>query len=193
MALISSLTRCLENLRTAFSLGADRAILLKTDKETDSVLQPIHCSNLISQFITKNNIDVVLLGKQAIDDDYNQTGQMIGGLLGWPFVTNIAKLDYNENEGKFNARREIDGGTQEVKTGKNSVFTCDLRLNKPRLPKLTDIMKAKKKTIEIQEVDEEIFGQLKAVEVLSFEQPVNKKNCQMLKDVDELASVLNRL
>jgi len=140
--------QCQETLRTAMAMGVDRGILVETDAE----IQPLAAAKVLKAVIEKEQPELVLLGKQAIDDDSNQTGQMLAALLGWPqgtFACGVALAD-----GGLEVRREIDGGIQTVKLKLPAVVTSDLRLNEPRYVKLPNIMKAKKKPLDTLTVDE---------------------------------------
>ena len=134
---------CQETLRTALAIGADRAILVETDAE----LQPLAVAKLLKAVAQKESPQLVILGKQAIDDDSNQTGQMLAALLGWPQATFASKLRLAE--GKAEVTREVDGGLETVSIRLPAVVTTDLRLNEPRYVTLPNIMKAKKKTLEV--------------------------------------------
>lgn len=136
-------TACQETLRTALAMGADRAILVQTDVE----LQPLAVANLIKAVAEKEQPQLVFLGKQAIDDDANQTGQMLAAKLGWPQATNASKVVINDGEATVTS--EIDGGLQTVAVKLPSIVTVDLRLNTPRFATLPNIMKAKKKPLDI--------------------------------------------
>jgi electron transfer flavoprotein beta subunit len=133
---------CQETLRTALALGADRAILVETTVE----LQPLAVAKLLKALADKEKPQLVILGKQAIDDDANQTGQMLAALLGWPQATFASKLKLEE--GKASVTREVDGGLETISIKLPAVVTTDLRLNEPRYVTLPNIMKAKKKTLE---------------------------------------------
>src|ERR1043166_9736706 len=133
---------CQETLRTALAIGADRAILVETSEE----LQPLAVSKLLKKVIDKEQPSVVILGKQAIDDDCNQTGQMLAALLGWSQGTFASKIAIAD--GKATVTREVDGGLETVELKLPMVITTDLRLNEPRYASLPNIMKAKKKPIE---------------------------------------------
>src|ERR1700678_2410789 len=133
---------CQETLRTALAMGADRAILVETDPE----LEPLAVAKLLKQIVQKEAPQLVILGKQAIDDDCNQTGQMLAALLNWPQGTFASKLEIGS--GSLNVTREVDGGLETVKLKLPAVVTTDLRLNEPRYASLPNIMKAKKKPIE---------------------------------------------
>src|SRR6266487_1605512 len=132
---------CQETLRTALALGADRAILVETDAE----LQPLAVAKLLRAIAQKENPQLVILGKQAIDDDCNQTGQMLAALLGWPQATFASKVKIAG--GKADVTREVDGGLETIAIKLPAVVTTDLRLNEPRYVTLPNIMKAKKKPI----------------------------------------------
>jgi electron transfer flavoprotein beta subunit len=133
---------CQETLRTALALGADRAILVQTDTE----LQPLAVAKLLKAITEREKPKLVILGKQAIDDDSNQTGQMLAALLGWPQATFASKVKI-EGE-KAQVTREVDGGLETISIKLPAVVTTDLRLNEPRYVTLPNIMKAKKKTLE---------------------------------------------
>jgi electron transfer flavoprotein beta subunit len=142
VAISCGVTACQETLRTALALGADRAILV----ESTAVLQPLAVAKLIAAIAKKESPQLVLLGKQAIDDDANQVGQMVAALLDWPQATFASKLDIAD--GKASVKREVDGGLETVEIGLPAVVTTDLRLNEPRYATLPNIMKAKKKPLE---------------------------------------------
>jgi electron transfer flavoprotein beta subunit len=131
-----------ETLRTALALGADRAILI----ETDADLQPLAVAKLLKAVIDKEQPQLAILGKQAIDDDSNQTGQMLAALLGWAQSTSASKVDIAN--GRATVKREVDGGLETVETALPLVITTDLRLNEPRYATLPNIMKAKKKPLD---------------------------------------------
>jgi electron transfer flavoprotein beta subunit len=133
---------CQETLRTALAIGADRAILVETDVE----LQPLAVAKLLKAVCQKESPQIVILGKQAIDDDANQTGQMLAALLGWPQATFASKVTIAD--GKAQVTREVDGGLETVSIRLPAIITTDLRLNEPRYVTLPNIMKAKKKPLE---------------------------------------------
>jgi electron transfer flavoprotein beta subunit len=136
------LPACQETLRTALAIGADRAILVESDGE----LQPLAVAKLLKAVVEKEKPQLVILGKQAIDDDSNQTGQMLAALLGWPQATFASKVK-KEGE-KLQVTREVDGGLETISIKLPAVVTTDLRLNEPRYVTLPNIMKAKKKALE---------------------------------------------
>ena len=131
-----------ETLRTALAMGADRAILVKTDVNCE----PLAVAKILKAVVGKENPELVILGKQAIDDDSNQTGQMLAALLGWPQGTFAFRLEFGD--GAIDVTREVDGGLQTVSLKLPAIVTTDLRLNEPRYASLPNIMKAKKKPLE---------------------------------------------
>ncbi|MEI2779946.1 MAG: electron transfer flavoprotein subunit beta/FixA family protein [Candidatus Competibacter sp.] len=134
---------CQDTIRTALAMGADRGILVETDAE----LQPLAVAKLLKAVVEKEKPDLVILGKQAIDDDANQTGQMLAALLGWPQGTFASKIEVGA--GALDVTREVDGGLETVAVKLPAVVTTDLRLNEPRFVKLPNIMKAKKKPLDV--------------------------------------------
>jgi electron transfer flavoprotein beta subunit len=134
---------CQETLRTALALGADRAILVETAVE----LQPLAVAKLLQAIVAKEQPQLVLMGKQAIDDDANQTGQMLAALLDWPQATFASKIEIAGSSASV--KREVDGGLETVAVSLPAVITADLRLNEPRYATLPNIMKAKKKPLEV--------------------------------------------
>lgn len=131
-----------ETIRTALAMGADRGILVKSDTE----VEPLAVAKLLKAIVAKEAPDLVILGKQAIDDDSNQTGQMLAALLGWPQGTFASKVVVQDDG--FEVTREVDGGLETVKLARPAIITTDLRLNEPRYASLPSIMKAKRKPIE---------------------------------------------
>jgi len=142
VAVSCGVTQCQETLRTAMAIGADRGILVETDAE----LQPLAVAKLIKALADKEQPQLIILGKQAIDDDCNQTGQMLAALLGWPQATFASKVTVDG--GKVTVVREVDGGLETVALQLPAIVTTDLRLNEPRYVTLPNIMKAKKKPLE---------------------------------------------
>ena len=143
IAVSCGVQQCQETLRTAMAIGADRAILVQTDEE----LQPLAVAKLLKALADKEQPQLIILGKQAIDDDCNQTGQMLAALLGWPQATFASKVTIED--GKATVTREVDGGLETVALTLPAVVTTDLRLNEPRYVTLPNIMKAKKKPLDV--------------------------------------------
>src|SRR4249920_151816 len=175
---------CQETLRTALALGADRAVLVETDAE----LQPLAVAKLLRAIAQKENPKLVILGKQAIDDDCNQTGQMLAALLGWPQATFASKLKLDGD--KADVTREVDGGLETISIKLPAVMTTDLRLNEPRYVTLPNIMKAKKKTLEVvtpEALGVDLTPRLTTVRV---EEPPKRKAGVQVKSVEELVDKL---
>jgi len=143
IAVSCGVTQCQETLRTAMAIGADRGILVESTDE----LQPLAVAKLLKALVDKEQPGLVILGKQAIDDDCNQTGQMLAALAGLPQATFASKVEVVD--GKLNCTREIDGGLETLTLSLPAVITTDLRLNEPRYVTLPNIMKAKKKTLDV--------------------------------------------
>jgi electron transfer flavoprotein beta subunit len=143
VAISCGVTQCQETLRNAMAIGADRGILVETDVE----LQPLAVAKLLKALADKEQPQLIILGKQAIDDDCNQTGQMLAALLGWPQATFASKVVVEGD--KVSVTREVDGGLETVSLSLPAIITTDLRLNEPRYVTLPNIMKAKKKTLDV--------------------------------------------
>ena len=173
-----------ETLRTALAIGADRAILV----ETDADVQPLAVAKLLKALVDKEGPQLVILGKQAIDDDSNQTGQMLAALLGWSQATFASKLEVEGSD--FKVTREVDGGLQTVKLKGPAIVTTDLRLNEPRYASLPNIMKAKKKPIDDKSAADYGVDLTPHLEVLKTTEPAGRKAGVKVKDVAELVSKL---
>ena len=177
-----------ETLRTALAMGMDRGILVKTDLTPDDELQPLAVAKVLKALVAKEEAEMVLLGKQAIDDDSNQTGQMLAALLGWPQGTFASKLAIED--GRIEVIREIDGGLETVSLDLPAVVTADLRLNEPRYASLPNIMKAKKKPIDTlapEDLGVDVTPRLKTLKV---EEPVKREAGVIVADVAELVGKL---
>jgi electron transfer flavoprotein beta subunit len=173
-----------EQLRTALALGADRAIHVATDERVESLA----VAKLLKQVVDAEQPQLVILGKQAIDTDNNQTGQMLAALTGWGQGTFASKVDVQE--GTVNVTREIDGGLQTVALKLPAVVTTDLRLNEPRYAKLPDIMKAKKKPLDTKTPEELGVDIASRVTQLQVETPAERKGGIKVGSVDELVDKL---
>jgi electron transfer flavoprotein beta subunit len=161
--------RCQETLRTALAMGADRAVLVEAATE----LQPLAVAKLMKAIVDKEQPGLVLLGKQAIDDDSNQTGQMLAALLGWPQATFVSKLEVQD--GKAVAAREVDEGIERLEVKLPAVVTVDLRLNEPRYASLPNIMKAKKKPVETVKPEDLGVDPAPRLQYLKFEEPPRRQ------------------
>jgi len=177
-------TQCQETLRTALAIGADRAILVDTDAE----LQPLAVAKILKALSEKEQAQIIILGKQAIDDDSNQTGQMLASLLDIPQATFASKVLVAD--GKASVTREVDGGLETIAISLPAVITTDLRLNEPRYVTLPNIMKAKKKSLDIvkpEELGVDIAPRLKTLKV---EEPPKRSAGVMVADVAALVDKL---
>ena len=175
---------CQETLRTALALGADRAILV----ETDADLQPLAVAKLLRAVAAEEKPDLVIVGKQAIDDDANQTGQMLAALLDWPQATYASKVEIADGVAKV--KREVDGGLETVQMKLPAVVTTDLRLNEPRYATLPNIMKAKKKPLDVVQpaaLGVDVTPRLTTVKV---SEPPKRKGGGRVADVKELVAKL---
>jgi electron transfer flavoprotein beta subunit len=178
------LTACQETLRTALAIGADRAVLVETDVE----LQPLGVAKILKALVDKEQPQMVILGKQAIDDDANQTGQMLAALLDWPQATFASKVDIAN--GVATVKREVDGGLETLELRLPAVVTTDLRLNEPRYATLPNIMKAKKKpmeTITPAALGVDVTPRLTTLKVV---EPPKRKGGGKVADVAELVAKL---
>jgi electron transfer flavoprotein beta subunit len=177
--------QCQETIRTALAMGADRGIHVNTDAE----LQPLAVAKLLKAVADKEQPGLIIVGKQAIDDDSNQTGQMLAALLGWSQGTFANKLAIN-GDGSADLKREIDGGLENVKLKLPAVITTDLRLNEPRYASLPNIMKAKKKPIDAQTPQSLGVDVAPRLKTLKVEEPPGRKAGIKVKTVAELIDKL---
>ena len=179
---------CQETLRTALALGADRAILVETDVE----LQPLAVAKLLRAIVQKENPQLVILGKQAIDDDCNQTGQMLAALLGWSQATFASKVKISDAADAKAAEvtREVDGGLETISIKMPAVVTTDLRLNEPRYVTLPNIMKAKKKPLDTLKPDVLGVDVAPRLATLKVEEPPKRKAGTKVPDARTLVAKL---
>jgi electron transfer flavoprotein beta subunit len=173
-----------DTLRTALAMGADRAILVKTEAS----VEPLAVAKLLQKIVESEKPELVIMGKQAIDDDCNQTGQMLAGLLGWPQGTFASKLELNG--AKIRVVREVDGGLETLALKKPAIVTTDLRLNEPRYASLPNIMKAKKKPIEEKTPQDFGVDVAPRLKVLSVVEP---KTREAGIKVDSVAALVEKL
>ena len=177
-------TESQEQLRTALALGADRAILV----ESDDLLEPLALAKTLAKVVDEENPDLIILGKQAIDGDNNQTGQMLASLLDLPQATNASELIIED--GSVSVTREIDGGLQTLKLSVPAIVTTDLRLNEPRYASLPNIMKAKKKELKVISLNDLGVDSSPRTEILKVELPEARAAGVMVETVDELVDKL---
>ena len=173
-----------EQLRTALALGADRAILA----ETDSLLEPLAIAKVLSKVIEEESPQLVILGKQAIDGDNNQTGQMLAAMLNYSQATFASEVIIDGDSASVT--REIDGGLQTIKVSLPAIITTDLRLNEPRYASLPNIMKAKKKELDVKSIEEMGVDINNRMELLSVELPASRQEGIKVASVEDLVSKL---
>ena len=173
-----------ETIRTALAMGADRGILVKTDE----FVEPLNVAKIIKAISDDEKPEIIILGKQAIDDDSNQTGQMLAALLGWSQGTFASELKISD--GKINVIREVDGGLQTIDLKLPSVITTDLRLNEPRYASLPNIMKAKKKPIEEKNPEDYNIQISPMLEVVKVSEPAQREAGIKVETVEELVDKL---
>ena len=176
-----------ETLRTALAMGADRAILVQTDEE----VEPLGVAKILAKIAGEEQPGMIILGKQAIDDDSNQTGQMLAALLGWPQGTFASKVEVSD--GSVSVAREVDGGAETVKLKLPAVITTDLRLNEPRYASLPNIMKAKSKPLATRTPDELGVDVKRRLETLKVVEPAKRQAGVKVGSVDELVGKLKAL
>jgi electron transfer flavoprotein beta subunit len=176
--------QCQETIRTSLAMGADRGILVKTDE----TVEPIAVAKILKAIATEENADLVIVGKQAIDDDSNQTGQMLSQMLGWAQGTFASKIE--TGDGTLAVTREVDGGLQTISLKMPAVVTSDLRLNEPRYASLPNIMKAKKKPIDEKTPEDYGVDITPRLEVIETTEPPTRKAGVIVESAAELVDKL---
>jgi electron transfer flavoprotein beta subunit len=184
IAVSCGLTQSQETIRTAMAIGADRGILVETEVE----LQPLAVAKLLKAIVDKEQPDLIILGKQAIDDDSNQTGQMLAALLNIPQATFASKVQLAD--GKAIVTREVDGGLETIAINLPAVITTDLRLNEPRYVTLPNIMKAKKKTLDIFKPEDLSVDVAPRIITIKVTEPPARKAGVMVPDIKTLVDKL---
>ena len=184
VAVSMGVKQCQETIRTALAMGADRGILVETDEE----LQPLAVAKLLKGIVDKENPDLIILGKQAIADDSNQTGQMLAALMDCPQGTFASKVELAD--GSANVTREVDGGLETVKLSLPAIVTTDLRLNEPRYASLPNIMKAKKKPLETVAPADFGVDVAPRLKTLKVEEPAQRSAGVKVETVTELVEKL---
>ena len=177
-------TQVQETIRNALAMGADSGIFV----EVNDHLEPLSVAKIITSVAKKENIDLIILGKQAIDDDMNATGQMVSAMLGWPQATFASKVEVTDKTIKVS--REVDGGTENIEVTIPAIITTDLRLNEPRYASLPNIMKAKKKPINEFKIDDLKIDIKQRLSILKVEEPDKRVSGIMVKTVEELVEKL---
>ena len=173
-------------LRSSLAFGADRSIMVETELD----LGPLQIAKILVKIAKLEQPDLILMGKQAIDDDCNQTGQMLAGILGWPQATFISEIDVNEK--KVLLKREVDAGVEQLETVLPCVATVDLRLNNPRFISLPNIIKAKKKEIKIIDVKELGLDLSRKTEITKIYEPKQREKGEIIENVDQLIDRLRK-
>ncbi|MEP4378762.1 MAG: electron transfer flavoprotein subunit beta/FixA family protein [Alphaproteobacteria bacterium] len=184
IAVSLGVAQCQETIRTALAMGADRGIHVASDDE----LEPLAVAKLLMALVERESPELVILGKQAIDDDSNQTGQMLAALLGWPQATFASEIELGDGTAKVT--REIDGGLENIDINLPAIVTTDLRLNEPRYASLPNIMKAKKKPIDALTPEELGVDIAPRLTTLKVEEPAKREAGVMVETVAELVDKL---
>ncbi|CAK9303580.1 unnamed protein product [Gordionus sp. m RMFG-2023] len=186
-------TQCLETLRTALAMGADRAIHVEISQDIYNKMQPLHVAKLLAKIAQIEKPDIILVGKQAIDDDANQTAQMIAGLLDWPQATFASKIE-PDGDKRLKVKREVDSGLENISVSLPCVISADLRLNEPRYATLPNIMKAKKKNIDKKTLSD-LGVDLKCDTIVmnKVEEPPTRKAGIKVETVQDLVAKLKEI
>ena len=179
-----------ETLRTALAMGADRAILVVATTDVNVDIEPLAVSNLLAAIIKKENPKLILCGKQAIDNDFNATAQMLSAKLGWPQATFASEIDIENDSCKVT--REIDGGLQTVNINLPAVVSVDLRLNEPRYASLPNIMKAKRKPLEEMKPEDLAVDISPRLKILETSEPGTRASGIIVENVDELVEKIKK-
>ncbi|KAI9751134.1 MAG: hypothetical protein M4579_006186 [Chaenotheca gracillima] len=190
LALSAGPAKAVDVLRTAMAMGADRSIHVEVS-ENDPELEPLGVAKLLKEVVAKENRNLVILGKQSIDDDANQTGQMLAGLLGWPQATQASKVEIEGEQ--VTVTREVDGGVETLRAKLPMVITTDLRLNEPRYASLPNIMKAKKKKLEKKTLADYGIDTQRRLKTLKVIEPPPRQGGGKVEDVDGLIGKLKEL
>ena len=180
--------RSLDTIRTALAMGADWGIHVQTDMTTDQALQPLAVAKVFKHFMEEHKFDLAILGKQAIDDDYVQTGQILSSIMGVPAATFSSEITFAD--GKATVLREVDFGLQRIEVGLPAVFTCDLRLNTPRFANVKSILKAKKKRVDAVKLEDLGIDVTPRITIEEVNAPEERAGGVLVADVDELIEKL---
>ena len=184
--------KTVDTLRTALAMGVDRAIFIKT--ETDLDLQPLHVAKILANIINREQAELIIMGKQAVDNDNNQTGQILSGLLDYSLGTFISKFDLSSDTKSVEVCREIDSGIETRKLNLPSIVTVDLRLNEPRYASLPNIMKARSKPLETIEIESLGIDITPRIKVISVEESGTKDRAsKQISSAEEFFSELNQM
>ena len=191
LALSAGPAKCVDVLRTAMAMGADRSIHVEIPEGPSGELEPLGVAKLLAKVVAEEESNLVILGKQAIDDDSNQTGQMLAGLLGWGQATQASKIAFEGHS--VSVTKEVDGGVETVRSPLPMVITTDLRLNEPRYASLPNIMKAKKKELRKKSLGDYGVDGERRLKTLKVEEPPPRQGGEKVEDVDGMISKLKEL
>lgn len=192
LALSAGPAKCVDVLRTAMAMGADRSIHVEIpESDATGELEPLGVAKLLKKVVEEEDSNLVILGKQSIDDDSNQTGQMLAGLLGWGQATQASKIEFEGDD--VSVTREVDGGVETLRSPLPMVITTDLRLNEPRYASLPNIMKAKKKKLEKKSLKDYGVEEGRRLKTVKVEEPPPRKGGGKVEDVDGMISKLKEL
>ncbi len=184
--------KCVDVLRTAMAMGADRSIHVEVEAtEAAGELEPLGVAKLLAKIVAEEKTNLVILGKQSIDDDSNQTGQMLAGLLGWGQATQAAKIEFEGDN--VSVTREVDGGVETLRSPLPMIITTDLRLNEPRYASLPNIMKAKKKKIDKKTLKDYGVDEGRRLKTVKVEEPPPRQGGGKVEDVDGMIAKLKEL
>ena len=193
LALSAGPAKCVDILRTAMAMGADRSIHVEIPtNDATGELEPLGVAKLLKKVVEEEGRNMVILGKQSIDDDSNQTGQMLAGLLGWSQATQASKIEV-DGEDKVSVTKEVDGGVETVRAPLPIVITTDLRLNEPRYASLPNIMKAKKKPLVKKTLEEYGIDETRRLKTLKVVEPPPRQGGGKVEDVDGMIAKLKEL
>ncbi|OOF92154.1 hypothetical protein ASPCADRAFT_210564 [Aspergillus carbonarius ITEM 5010] len=193
LALSAGGAKCADTLRTAMAMGADRAFHVDVGDSADGGPEPLTIAKMLQGVVKSENINLVLLGKQAIDGDQGQTGQMLAGLLGWPQATQASKVEIKDADGTVEVTHEVDGGVETLRAKLPLVVTTDLRLNSPRYATLPNIMKAKKKPLEKKTLADFGVEDKRRLKTLKVTEPPARQGGGKVENVDGLIGKLKEL
>lgn len=178
--------KCSDTLRSALARGADRAILIKTDLN----LEPLMVAKILKSIVQKEQPNLIMMGKQAIDDDSNQVGQMLAGMLNYPQGTFVSKVEFVDGNIKCIVNREIDNGIEKLEITLPCILTADLQLNEPKFITLPQLMQAKKKPLDIINLEDLCAVPQNSLKLISAVDGEMKKQCKMLNSIDEVINIL---
>lgn len=191
LALSAGPAKCVDVLRTAMAMGADRSIHVEIPEGEAGELEPLGVAKLLQKVVEEEGRNLVLLGKQSIDDDSNQTGQMLAGLLGWGQATQASKIEFEGDN--VSVTREVDGGVETLRSPLPMIITTDLRLNEPRYASLPNIMKAKKKKLEKKSLNDYGVDEGRRLKTVKVEEPPPRQGGGKVEDVDGMIKKLKEL